>query len=1124
MHKPKFRAGERGVFVQHVRLSGRVSTILATLTVLLFFVPSQSQAQQVTAAITGQVTDPSGAPIVNAKVTATDTERGVDYTTDTNQEGYYRLPTLAVGSYKVRVESTGFQTAVQSNIVLQMNQVAKLDFQLQVGSVSTTVEVSSAPPVLQTESTQLGQVIDSRTNTTLPLATRNYVQLTLLTAGTVHPDPSSFTNGQTTASSGRPYVNGNREQANNFILDGMDNNQVSDNLVGYAPSVDAIQEFNEITQNAPAEFGNFMGGIISTSIKSGTNQFHGGLFEFFRNDVLNANSWSNNFLGGTRPALRWNEFGGTLGGPIVKDKLFFFVDYQGQRYDTPTSVGFLSVLTPLERQGNFSELLNAATPIQLYNPQNVVNGQRTPFPNNIIPPSQLNPVAMNIINTTSAYPLPNGPGLVNNLTYGSHSYINGDQGDVKVDYNISSKDRLFARYSRSMITNPGENTVPILYNSFANYPVHNGVLDWTRTFSPSVINEARVGVNYVYVNNGAAENTLQNFPQTVGLPGIPSSILPSMSFSSGYASSIGNSDNYQLFADAVIQYEDTMTISHGAHTFHLGFQGWRDRIDTFYSGNNGLAGTFTFDGRYTAGPNPFATAGSGVGAGEADFLLGLPSQIGGGVNGGTWGQRANIFGAFVADDWHVTPSFTVNMGLRYEIHTPWTEVHNREANYGLISGNVYLAGSNCPYSNCEALYNDYLGIGNWQPRLGFAWNVRQKTVIRAAYTLSSYLEGTGTNLRPTINPPFGTEHFADYTALSYPTSNLSQGFLPFTTMASNPYAGATLRLWDPNIQPALANQWNFTIQQELAANTTLQVGYVGQRTTHLMVPMPYFQRQLLANGTTAPSVYLSGNPTLQNEIGQISGTASNGNQSYNALQVVLQKRLSGGLDASVAYTYSKCMTDSSGYYGSWGGQALPTSPYWQNLYDKRAEWGPCYYDATHVLTGYATYDIPVGRGRTFGNNMNKFADAIVGGWQVNGIISLHTGFPLTISAGDASGTNSRGARADCLGPATVFGQQNSSLGGYQWFDPTAFGPEIPGNFGTCGVGTVRGPGLATFDLSVDKFFNITERQNVEFRAESINFTNTPILNAPNTGVGSTLGLLQSAQGARQIQFALKYNF
>ena len=266
-----------------------------------------------------------------------------------------------------------------------------------MGSVSTSVEVTSAAPLLQTESTQLGQGIDARTNTTLPLATRNYVQLTLLAPGSVHPDPSSFTNGQTTASSGRPYVNGNREQANNFILDGMDNNQVSDNLVGYAPSVDAIQEFNEITQNAPAEFGNFMGAIISTQIKSGTNHFHGDLFEFFRNDKLNANSWSNNFNGAPRPKLRWNEFGGVIGGPIIHDKLFFFVDYQGQRFDTPTSIGATSVFTAQERQGNFSQLLQGPNPIQLYNPfQLDANGKRVPFTGNIINPNSLNPVAQKI--------------------------------------------------------------------------------------------------------------------------------------------------------------------------------------------------------------------------------------------------------------------------------------------------------------------------------------------------------------------------------------------------------------------------------------------------------------------------------------------------------------------------------------------------------------------------------------------------------------------------------------------------------------------------------------------------------------------------------------------------------
>jgi hypothetical protein len=1106
-----------GGFVKHK------VTSLVLFIALAGWIAGSAWSQQVTASITGRITDPSGAAVANAKISATSVERGTQYPTTANSEGYYNLTNLPVGTYNVRVETTGFQAALQSNVTLQLNQVAKIDFQLQVGNVQTTVEVTAEAPVLQTESTQLGQVIDARTNTTLPLATRNYVQLTLLAPGSVHPDPSSFTNGSTTGGSGRPYVNGNREQANNFILDGMDNNQVSDNLVGYAPSVDAIQEFNEITQNAPAEFGNFMGGIVSTTIKSGTNEYHGVAFEFLRNDVLNANSWSNNFTNAPRSKLRWNEFGGTFGGPIKKDKLFFFVDYQGQRFDTPTSIGATSLLTAQERAGNFSQLLTGPNPIQLYNPLSVVNGKRVPFAGNIIPSNLLDPVAQKIVNDTSAYPLPTGSGLINNYLYANHTYINGDQGDAKVDWNISDKDRLSARYSKSQLTNPSTNNVPIFYNSFNDSPTQGGVLDWTRTMTPSIVNEARVGVNYVLVNTGAAGNGLANLPGTVGLPGVVSSILPAMSFSGGNASSLGNSDNVQLFADTVIQYEDTMNITKRSHNMHLGFQGWRQRIDTFYSGNNGEAGTFSFDGRYTAGPNPLATAGAGSGIAEADFLLGQPAQIAGGVNGGTWGQRANIFAAFFQDDWHITPKLTLNLGLRWELHTPWVEVKDRQSNFGLFSGALELPGQG---GNSRALYNTYQGITNFQPRVGLAYNVARNTVIRAAYTLSSYLEGTGTNLRLTINPPFAHETTALYQSLSLPGSTLSQGFLPLEANPGDPFSGALIRLWDPNVRPAVSNQWNLTVQHQFAGSTTLQVGYVGQRTTHLMVPMPYFQKELLPNGTVVGSPYLSGNPTLYNEISQISGTASNGNQAYNALQAVLQKRFGNGLEYSVAYTYSKCMTDSSGYYGSWGGQTTPVSPYWQNLYDKKDEWGPCYYDATHVLTSYATYDIPFGRDRKFGKSLNPVVNAVAGDWQVNGILSLHTGFALTTSGSDASGTNSRGSRPDCLSPSTVLGQQNSPLGGYQWFaaGPTVYGPAAPGTFGTCGVGTVRGPGLHTLDLSLAKFFNVTERHKLEFRAEAVNFTNTPILNSPNTGLGSTMGLLQSAQGARQVQFALKFHY
>src|SRR6266478_2034693 len=337
--------------------------------------------QEVTASITGTVSDPTGAAIVGETVTAKSVERGLTYTAVTNDSGIYRIAQLPVGSYELKVEKPGFASVAYPAFVLTLNRVARIDVSLKVGQVTQIVEVTGAAPVLKTEATQVDTIINSATNDNLPLASRNYVQLTLLAPGTVSTDPASFTSGNNTDFySGRPLINGNREQANNFLLDGMDNNQVSDNLLGYTPAPDAIEEFNLITNNASAEFGNFEGGIISATIKSGTNSYHGDVWEFFRNDKLNANSWSNNFSGTPRDKLRWNMFGGTLGGPVIKNKLFFFVDYQGQRFDHPSSTGFITAYTTAERNGDFSALCpagfnasgvctsNTGKNVQLYNP------------------------------------------------------------------------------------------------------------------------------------------------------------------------------------------------------------------------------------------------------------------------------------------------------------------------------------------------------------------------------------------------------------------------------------------------------------------------------------------------------------------------------------------------------------------------------------------------------------------------------------------------------------------------------------------------------------------------------------------------------------------------------------
>lgn len=1083
------------------------SLVLCFTLALLLFAPAVARGQEVTASISGTITDPSNAPVPNAKVTAKDLDRGSTWTTQSNGQGFYNFPRVPVGRYEVRAENEGFQASVQSNIGLEMNQAARINIQLKLGDVTQTVDVESAPPLLQTDTTQLSTVLTSRTNEQLPLATRNYVQLTLLAPGSAHPNPSTFKSGQTTGGGGgRPYINGNREQSNNFLLDGVDNNQVSDNLIGYSPSVDAIQEFNMISQNASAEFGNFQGGIVSASIKSGTNEFHGSVFEFFRNDVLNANEWSNNWNGLPKNKLRWNQFGGAIGGPIKKDKLFFFADYQGQRFSNPATAENVTVFTAAERQGDFSRLLTEQG-IQLRNPRD-----GSLYPNNQIPLNQMDAAVRNLFNSP-LYPMPLNNNLQNNQVDFVSSQINGNQGDIKVDYNLSEKDRLFGRYSRSMVDNPSTHSFPLIADGFANYPTHSGVLNWTHTISPSIVNEARVGVNYVTVHNGADMTKMGDIAQQLGIPGVNErgeGLLALNFTNNNLVSNFGNLNAEQMFANTVIQYQDTMIITKGRHVFHAGFQGMRRRINTFYAGNNGSIGLMEFDGRFTR-------------SAESDFFLGMPTRIGRGVNTGTWGQRNNIFSAYVQDDWRVSSTLTLNLGLRYELNTPWVEVNDRQVNFAPFTGAIQQAGGDTIYNNNRGLYNQYNGALNFQPRFGFAWTPGGKnTVIRGAYTISSYMEGTGTNLRLPLNPPLNQEFDTRYDqGQTLPGSFISNG-LTVLSAAGDPFAGTTIRLWDPNVRPAVSKQWNFSVQHQFGNSTTLQVGYVGQHGTHLMVPMPYLQSQLLPDGTVARSPYLSGNPALAN-IGQISGTESNGSQRYDALQTTLQRRLADGLQFQVAYTYSKCMANAIGYYGS-DGQSASQSAYWQNLYDKGAEWGPCFFDQTHSGTSYVTYELPFGRDKKFGKDLNRVLNAVAGDWQVSGILSLHTGFPMTVQSGDFSGTKSRGARANCLAPAEVFGRQNSPAGGYQWFDPTAFGQPSPGTFGNCGVGTVRGPGLATFDMSAQKIFPFTETVRLQFRGEFINLTNTPILNAPNRALGPQLGQLRVSQGARNIQFGLKLYF
>ena len=1123
----------------------RLGLVLMLAVALLGVLAPGSLAQETTGAITGRVTDPSGAGVAHAAVTAKDVDRGTVKREETNAEGVYSLQLLPVARYEVRVEAPGFKTVVREPFDLVLNQVATVDVVLSIGQVSQTLEVTGAAPVLQTQTTEVSTILEANVIANLPLETRNYNQLALLIPGSVTTSPAAFNNGQATFNSGRPYINGNREQGDYYLLDGVDNNEFVDNNVAYSPNVDAIEEFNVVTSNPSAEYGQFLGGVISVSLKSGTNQLHGSLFEFLRNDKLNANEWSNNFQGLPKQVERWNQFGGTVGGPIKKDKLFFFADYQGQRFDFPATASPVSTFTTQERSGNLSDIPG----ISLHYP-----GTTVPLPANLTQATicgagqtfgvdpcipGLSPTALKIV---SALPSPNAPGinggLSNNLSNSTHTYTNGDQGDIKVDWAASDKDRFAFRYSQQNIQNPTTNSEPLLYNSSGNniFPLQNGLLSYTRTISPTLVNDFRAGVNYF-----PAEGNVQSLSSQAGaglIPGQPTAFLPSLSFSGGYVSGFGTVDAPEIFHQTSIPISDTLVWSRGVHTLHMGVQYIRYRNNYIpATSNDGAAGTVQFNGTYT-------------GNSEADFFLGLPYYLGYGKGfNGTVGQRNESYGLFVQDDWRIRSNLTLNVGLRWQVFTPIYEVGNRMTNFGTYSGQIELAGVD---GNSRALYNQYNGIANFLPRLGLAWTPANNLVIRAAFSRTSFQEGTGEYNRLATNAPWNIDlsnQASGGTNGAFPSNliTLDQGFtglgaapgsVPCTpqTVTSAPascFAGIRVHLTDPNYRPAINNQWNFTIQRQFGNSTTIQAGYIGQHTDHLAAILFAGQKLLLPNGTVAPSLYLAGNPALTGDgLGQVRYNTSTGVANYNALQLSAQQRLSHGLSFQANYTWAKCLTNNQGYYGRYGdaapSQASADVAFQQNVYDVNLDYGLCDHDVTNAFNGYATYDLPYGHGKQY-QSSNKVVEAVLGDWQVNTIFTVHSGFPISLLdwAGDP-GTGSAQPRPDCNGPSIPTAYQNYSGGGYIWFSGANLSNPPAGHFGNCAVSTERGPGIKQLDFAAHKEFYITERQRLEFRGEFINFFNTPIFTVTGYQIdvlsSPLLGVVNSSKGARNVQFGLKYSF
>lgn len=1091
-------------------------------------------AQTITGAITGTVTDATGAIVPGVKITAKNVDTNITNSAVTNDSGVYSLLYLPVGNYAVTAENSGFKKSQIGPFKLEVNQTARVDFSMQVGDTSETVEVKDVAPILQTESTATGDTLTNTKLTSLPLNGRNFASLTLLIPGAISTSPGAMnTSSRFQGSGSRPQVNGNREQTNNFLLDGVDVNDSIDNRIGYQPNVDALEEVKVITGNGGGEFGNVGGASVVMSLKSGTNQFHGNVFEFLRNDKLDANGFFNNRNGVQRNAFRRNIFGGTFGGPIKKDRAFFFVDYEGteQRSSGPQSA---SVVPAAWRTGDLSDFLTK-TQKQVLDPLTGPSiSTRLPFANNQIPLSRItNPVALKLFSSPNLYPLPNNAGtgalgISGNYISSQASKLSNHQADAKVDLRLTEKDNLMGRWSIGRYDAPGVRAnLPTTMVGGTEGPTQSAIVDWTRTWSAKLVTDTRTSFSRVGIDDNTLDwsgllgaNGNANFGIAGGqfIPGLSSVSLGSGLTGVGSGASIGST------RDTKYQVQSVATYITGPHLIKFGGQVMRMQQNRYYAGNNGALGSFGFNGQYSN-------------LDFADFLLNALATKGRGAVTGKWGHRHWRNALFVQDDWKVRRNFTVNLGLRWEYISPITEVANRQVNINTYTGQLIYPGKT-EYG--DALYKSYKK--QFMPTIGFAWTpalFKDKLVVRAGYRFSSFLEGTGANLRLPLNPPFFVESNITYDART--PGDIRTGFSdvvgagdltgPRTT--ANPFYQP--RAWDLNLRPQFTNQYNFALEYQLSNTASFTAAYVGQRGTHLVVPHEANQ-PLPGTGPYSTWAPLNDRRPLAKilpNVGNIALTESSGTMQYQSLQLSGRKRLSNGLEFLASYTYSKTLTDNLGYYGC--GSVNSEGAYWQNAYDRHGNYGPACFDARNNFTLGGLYNIPVGKGQKFGSSMNRVADLLIGGWNLNYMLSAHSGFPVTMFASTANtGQAVRGnVRANKYRNLTVSGSTIDHYFGNVTFcgagvdnGTCAYGIPADGKFGNAGVGTERAPSFFNFDGSVGKKFNVSEKNYFDFRVEFFNLFNHVSYGPPARDItsGNFGQITGQVTQPRNIQFGLKYFF
>jgi hypothetical protein len=1129
---------------------------------IALFCWSSASAQTVTGSITGVVTDPSGAVVVGAAVTAENTATAVKTSAKTNAAGVYTIRFLPIGTYTLLINATGFAAENIAPFPLEIDQTAKFDVSLRIAG-STVVEVKeSFHPILNTTDATLGNTLSTNEIENIPLNGRNFSSLTLFQPGAVDTDPTGMTGNnaieRSTYNSGIASINGNREQGNNYMLEGAEDNEPQNNLIGYNPAPDAIAELRVVSANANASYGNANGGQIVTILKSGTNNFHGSAYDLLENQNLDANSWGNEHNVPISPITKYtqNIFGGTLGGPILRNKLFFFVDYEAVRKHTAQPLQQTSVLTPQMLAGDFSALNSIG--IQLYDTQN----NFAPFQNNQIP--VVSPIAQFLAANPKIYPAPNAtptPNTVigNNYEGPQNGFVTNNQEDFKVDFTPGNVDKISGFYSQGTGADFTSAILPISFPAHNTYPTKIAGASWVRTFSSAIINEARLGFTRVRWNNGVPSDPTGLF----GLNGeakvgitfpFPQKYdgFTGQSISNG-ASYIGTNANPQVFTDNTFNYQDTLTWQRDRHLFTMGVQATRYQQNYLNAGNVGFLGQFQYSGIYTSNSN----AANGAGYGPADFVLGRIFNTSLANPLGNVGNRQWRTAGFFQDDYKILPRLTLNLGLRYEFDQPWYEQNNKTANVVFVNGvaTVEYAGQVpagavagsivCPTRACyKANYKQIM------PRLGFAYQFNPTTVIRGGYGITSFFEGYSFNQRLTSSPPF-TEAINQ----NAPVPTLTSGGTPFTVSNafSQPFGSDPnydlYSVWPQNTQPAFIQQYNLTFEHAITNELSVSMGYHGQNGDHLDDyrngnQLTAAQAQDLG-GNCGASVIPAADQTpyfaLVGECGSILVTESEARMNYNAGQLTVRQRTHHGLEYTLNYTWAKSLTDSSGNYAvgaqpynSWNGLSV------QNGYDLKADWGPSAIDVRHSMNFVGVYDLPFGKGRAFGGDAKGPIEAAFGGWRFATTAILYSGFPVTIFGPDNSNTNNAGwgfSRANQYFPMII---RNRSLQDWWGIDQSAdnsltcpsngacaYGIAATNTFGTAHNSTERSPGYRQVDMSLFKDFHVWRENHVlGFRADFFNIFNIASYGNPDNNINdSTFGLISSVRSpARQIQLSLHYAF